>query len=430
MAEPTVTNMPTSYDDDTTLVGDQIDQRNFTLDGAINDTVQTITVLGSLGDIDIPCYILFTDATDEIIYAEGKSGSDLTSCVRGARGTTAASHSDGAAMSLILSGQQVNMFREAVFAGQQFKGLVGTDAAKAVTPALNAVYFATDTAKLYICLSAGVWTWVGNRDDHADLTDLTTADDHDTGANAYHNDSRAQTWHDGLSGGHVTGGDTHDHGEAATLGAGRVQNGVAASRSGTPTYEREIYYETDTDLLYISKGSAAPSDWVKIVGAPIGTISAFEEADITAEYGGSCPPGWSRYTDADGRLLKGAPVGVTSPLNTGGAATHTHDYTDIPQHTHSVLAQSASLVAESSHSHSINIQGGSGGSGLARASNQSVGSAGTDGAGAHTHDFDVDAHNSNSTKRTSDDAAGVATGTTETADSWPSYQEVIWCVKD
>jgi len=429
MAEPTATKMPTAYDDNTTLIGDQIDQRTFTLNGTINNVVQTITVIGSLGDVEVPCYILFTDATDEIIFAEGKSGSDFTSCVRGARGTTAVGHTTGASMSLILSGQQINMYREATIAGQKFQGLVGVDASKAGSPLQNAVYFATDTNKLYICLSAGSWTWVGNRDDHADLDDLTTEDDHDTGGNAYHNASRAATWHDGLSGGHVQGGDTHDHGYAAVLGIGRVQNGLASGRSGTPTYVGEVYYETDTELLYISKGTASSADWVKIVGAPVGTISAFRETDITNEYGGSCPPGWTRYTTADGRLIKGAPTGVTSPLNTGGTDTHTHEYTDIPQHTHPISSQAADLVAEGTHKHKISKQGSGSGSGLAMDSSSAGGTTSVLSGGGHTHSFTADAHSSNSTKRTSDDAVGVATGTSETADNWPSYQEVIWCEK-
>ena len=429
MAEPTTTLLPGAYDDNTTLIGDQIDQRIFTLDGAINDSVTTITVLGSLGDLEVPCYLLFTDGTDEMIFAEGISGSDLTGCIREVRGTTKAAHADGASISLILSGQQLNMFRNAIIAGQEFQGLVGVDASKAATPVVNQIYFATDTKKLYVCVSAGVWEWSGNRDDHADLEDLTSADDHDTGVNAYHNDARAATWHDGLSGGHVQGGDTHDHGYSTVLGAGRVQGGVAASRSSTPVYEREIYYETDTELLYISKGTVSSADWVKIVGAPVGTISPFRETDITTLYSGACPPGWTRYTTADGRLIKGAPTGVTSPLNTGGADTHTHTYTAIPEHTHPISIQIATLSAESNHSHTISIQGGGGGSGLMMTTNCTTKSDGTESSGSHTHTFSVSAHNSNSTDRTSDDASGVAEGTSETGSNWPPFQEVIWCEK-
>lgn len=431
MAEPTATNMPGAYDDATTLIGDQIDQRSFVLKSNIDGSVTTIPTMGSLGDIEVPVYLLFTDDTDEIIYAEGKSGDDFINCVRGARGTgPGVAHTAGVGISLIVSGQQLNMFRECTFAGQQFKGLAGLDASKSGSPAQNEVYFATDTDKLYICVTAGSWEWSGNRDDHVDLDDLGE-DDHDTGANAYHTVGRAATWHDGLTGGHVQGGDTHDHGYSDVLGAGRVQNGVASGRSSTPTYVREIYYETDTELLYISKGNSVPGDWVKIVGAPVGTIVPFRETDITNEYGGNCPPGWVRQTALDDRLAKGAPDGVTSPLNSGGNETHTHTYSDVPQHSHSILGKPISLANTNTHEHGVKEQGASSGSAVGNSGGQACNdsASGTDSAGAHGHDFNVLAHTTATTKRTSDDAAGVAEGTSETGSNWPSYQEIIWCRK-
>jgi len=426
MTEPTVSRFPTTgYDNDTTLLGDQIDQRNFTLLTGVDDSIQTIEISGSIDDVDVPCYIFFADGNDEIIHCVSKSGTNFTSVDRGARGSTAQSHSAGASMYLIVSGQQVNMFRNAILAGQAYFGLVGVDASKSGSPAVNEVYVATDTDKVYVCLTAGVWTSVGGSIDHGDLLGLLD-DDH----SQYHITSRALTWHNAVvsGGGHVSGGDTHDHGYSYVGGVGRVSNGT--TRSSTPTYAREIYYETDTEDLYISKNNSAPSDWIKIVGAPTGAIVAFTEAIITSEYSGACPSGWTRFTALDGRLAKGAPTGVTSPLNTGGGDTHTHDYTDILQHTHSVTSKAASLATESSHSHSIAIQGAGAPDGLAQATSQSDGNYNTESDGSHSHTFDIDLHSSNATKRTSDDAAGVATGTTETGDSWPPFQEIIWCQKD
>ena len=160
MAEPTGTKMPTAYDDDSVLLGDAIDQRSFTLASNITDVVTTIPTIDNLGDVDVPLYLHFVD-TDEIVFAEGISGSSFTPCVRGARGSANVSHTAGEAINLVLSGAQVNMFREAVIAGEKYQGLVGLDASKVASPAVNAVYFATDTLKLYVALAAGVWTWVG-----------------------------------------------------------------------------------------------------------------------------------------------------------------------------------------------------------------------------------------------------------------------------
>ncbi|MEK0326757.1 MAG: hypothetical protein QQN63_13745, partial [Nitrosopumilus sp.] len=327
---------------------------------------------------------------------------------------------------MVLTGQHANMLREAVIAGQTYRGLVGTDAGKAGTPAVNEQYFASDTDKFYVATVPGTWSFFGPRPDHADLNDLDNDPDH----TQYHDDARAQTWHDGLTGGHVIDGDTHDHGLASVDGAGRVQADVSANRSSTPNYEREIYYETDTDLLYISKGTASPSDWVKIVGAPFGTIVPFLEADITSLYGGACPPGWSRFTALDGRFSKGANTGEITGFSTGGTVTHTHDYTDFVSHNHTVPATNPSTNSGGSHDHRIKEGGGSGDRGLFLTSGGRNASSGTLSAGSHTHTFDLPSHNTESTKRTSDDASGVATGTTAVVGNEPSYQEVIFCEKD
>ncbi len=431
MAEPSGSSMPTSYDDETTLLGDMIDQRNFTLASNINDTVTDIPLSGNVSDIEVPVYVIFTTGTNagEIIYVEGLSDANthFNPVVRGARGTSNLSHDAGDQMALILSGMQMMQFRDAIIAAQIYQGLVGTDAAKSGSPTVNEVYYASDTDKIYVCLTAGAWTWVGNRSDHADLDDLTDPDAH----TQYHDDDDALSWHNGLSGGHVTGGDTHHHGQDATAGAARVQSGTDAGKPGTPVYDIEIYYATDTDVLYISKGTASPSDWVTITGAPTDTIVGFFEADITTLYGGACPAGWSRYTDLDGKYPKGAPTGVVTPLNSGGSVTHEHTYTEIPEHLHTVLAQGPTATNDpGTHSHGIKKQGSSGGSSLGLATAQSTGTGGTQTAGDHRHSMDIPQHDTNLSKKALDDSVGDTSGDTETVNQEPPYQEVIFCQKN
>lgn len=431
MAEPSGSSMPTSYDDVTTLLGDMIDQRTFTLSGNISAGVTDIPLTGNVSDLEVPFYVIFTSGTNagEIMYVEGLSDGNthFNPVVRGARGSSANTHDAEDDMSLVLSGMQMMQFRDAVIAGQIYRGIVGADSSKSGSPTVNEIYYANDTNKVYVCLAAGVWTWVGNRDDHADLIDLTDADAH----TQYHDDADALTWHDGLGGGHVTGGDTHDHGQEATDGAGRVQSGIDSAKSSIPTYDQEIYYATDTDELWISKDNVASGDWIKITGAPTGTIVAFFEADITALYSGACPSGWSRYTDLDGKFPKGAPTGVTSPLNSGGGLTHTHTYTEIPEHTHTVLEQGP-IASDSpgNHSHGIKKQGASGGSSLGLTTSSSVGSGGTQSTGAHTHTMDIPQHDTNLSKKALDDSVGGATGTTESVNHEPPFQEMIFCQKD
>jgi len=427
MAEPTGSLLPTAYDDATSLLGKLISQRGFQLSAGVSATDTTLPISGNLGDIEVPVYVFFPD-TNEIVFCESKAGDNksFTSCIRGVRQSDAAAHSGGQKFILVLTGNHLNMMRDAIIAGQRNQGLAGTDAGKSGSPAVNEAYFATDTGKVYFARVAATWDFVGPRIDHADLDDLTIDADH----TQYHTDTRAGTWHDGLTGGHVTGGDTHDHGIASADGAGRVQAGVAASRSSTPTYEREIYYETDTDLLYISKGTTGPSDWVKIVGAPAGTIVPFLEADLTALYSSACPPGWSRFTALDDRFAKGANTGETTGFSSGGATTHSHTYSDSVSHNHTVATTSPSSSSSGAHTHRVQSGGGSGDTGLFESSNVSVAGSDTTGGGNHSHTLDLPSHNTENTKRTSDAGAGVATGTTESVSSMPAYQEVVFCEKD
>ena len=86
-----------------------------TLNGAITDSVQTIT-LNNVTNLQAPGYIV-VDRTDsngvatpnarEVISYTGISGSDLTGCVRGADNSTARIHSDGA---IVETSPTVGMF--------------------------------------------------------------------------------------------------------------------------------------------------------------------------------------------------------------------------------------------------------------------------------------------------------------------------------
>jgi len=62
-----------------------------TLNGAINDSVTTITLTNASEFLESGAVKI----NDEIITYTGKSANDLTGCTRGANGTTAAAHSDG-----------------------------------------------------------------------------------------------------------------------------------------------------------------------------------------------------------------------------------------------------------------------------------------------------------------------------------------------
>lgn len=82
-----------------------------TLNGAINDSVDTIT-LNDASKMQAPGYIIIdredgngtaTPTAREVVYFTGKSSNDLTGCTRAADNSTARSHSDGALVEAVMT---------------------------------------------------------------------------------------------------------------------------------------------------------------------------------------------------------------------------------------------------------------------------------------------------------------------------------------
>ena len=93
-----------------------------TLNGAINDSVDTITLTSTTG-LQSPGALVInredgsgtaTPTAREIIHYTGTSGTDLTGCTRGEEGSTARSHSDGALVEAVFTVEHWNDLRDAV----------------------------------------------------------------------------------------------------------------------------------------------------------------------------------------------------------------------------------------------------------------------------------------------------------------------------
>ncbi len=113
--------------------------------------------------------------------------------------------------------------------------------------------------------------------------------------------------------------------------AGKASIYTEAIDAATATVEGAIGYDTGSNLLKVCDGSAWQSVSVPVAGVPAGAVMAF---DLT-----SCPAGWSEYTQARGRFLRGIdpsggtavdPAGLRAPgsqqegsliMQNGGAAT-------------------------------------------------------------------------------------------------------------
>jgi hypothetical protein len=103
-----------------------------TLNGAINDSVDTIT-LTSTTNMQAPGVIIIdredgsgtaTPSSREVITFTGISSNDLTGCTRGAMNSTARSHSDGALIESVFGVDMWNDLRDAV---NNITNAAGTD---------------------------------------------------------------------------------------------------------------------------------------------------------------------------------------------------------------------------------------------------------------------------------------------------------------
>lgn len=371
----------------------------------------TVDTSDDISGVDLPCYIVFEGG--EIMYSESISGTDkfviASLADRGCLGTNIQPHGAGESVYISVLSVNHNLMRAAAILAQKYHGLVGLDSAKGTPYGAGARYVATDTDKIYYCFDGSTWVQV-NYNDHGDLANLT-ADDHDTGANAYHTDGRANTWHGLESGVHIPSGDDHDHyssGEgSATV---RVEGGLDANKPTGPSQNGELYFSTDLDGGTLFVGNSG--SWEKIGGVPAGGIMAFNT---------SCPSGWTRYSNLDDKYPRGS--AVTAAGGTGGAWTHTHTYSVIRQHYHVVNeVTGVTSSSDSSGSHNCDVYTAGGGTNHAIRSSNAGSSHSTTTNGSHTHTCTVGAH--------STDSAGAGGAVTASGNVKPESLRIMWCQKD
>lgn len=430
MAEPTVSQYPTAYDDDSTLLGALIDQRSFSLVSSVEATDTTLNLGASaMEGIDLPIYLTFNDATNmednEIVYCEDLDTGGNPIVSRGCLNSSAQAHDSGARLYIAYMGKHATLLLKAILAAEKYQGLVGSGDPQptAITPEYGISYVDSTNERVWFADDA---EWIEYGPSDHGRWDGSGADDH----TQYHNDARKATWHKALEApsdnhNHVQDGNSHDHSKGN--GAGRIQSGPYTGL-GSASYEREIYYDLDNDELYVANAALA---WVKITGAPQDCIAFYR--DLSA-HGDACPAGWSRFTGLDERFPLACETGqLPSDYGTAqveGQDTHAHDYTDVPTHYHSVSPFGATVYNTGGHSHSVKIYDVGSGDGMWTVSSRNTSTLGMSSVGDHTHTADMPSDSTGDTKRTSDDAAGVSTGTTEDGSSLPPYYTGVFCEKD
>lgn len=409
-AEPVVSQYPSAYDNNETLFFPLQNTRILTVKKSVDVETLSVTVNENLTGLDGPFYIVFEGG--EIWYvASGGVGQDafndwvisLQSHAeqRAMHGSQLQIHVPGEKIYLGILAQHVNMLKEVLFASQKYRFLVGLEANKPASPSVGERYLATDTKNIYYCFIAGAWVWI-NRTRHQDLLNLLDNAAHPQ----YVTSAEGDVLHDVIAGEHILNGDNHDHSRTNEGDAVRkIRAGTTASM-GSPVTVGDVYFATD-DAGGTLMVSADGVTWDKLGGVPTGAIAPFLIA---------CPSGWTRYTALDGRFA----LGAATAGETGGNSTHTHTYTEILQHYHTLASQAVTLLTGGEHTHTINTKSGTGGL-EAMSTYGGNSTVTTSNAGSHSHTVTVPAMVSAS--------SGVTTPVTDAAEMQPPFQEVVFCQK-
>lgn len=188
---------------------------------------------------------------------------------------------------------------------------------------------------------------------------------------------------------------------------------------------------TNTSNMSLCKPAIADSGWGANLNSNFDTIDTHDHTsgkgvvitvkatgEVFFTTGASCPTGSSAYAAAQGFAVVGLPSGGTNAGTVGTALTnlqdktHTHTYTDVPNHVHSVDPPSTSVsITDPQHTHNTKQStGGVSGSGDTIPSVNGVSGSGVVVANSTGITASVDISSFDSANPT----GGVATGTTAT----------------
>jgi hypothetical protein len=167
------------------------------------------------------------------------------------------------------------------------------------------------------------------------------------------------------------------------------------------------------------------SDW-KTVGDSAAAAGATLPSGMIAAFNAACPTGWTELTAARGRVIVGVPASGTLAGTVGTALTdlqdktHSHTYTEVVNHTHTVS------VTDPGHTHLQRSQTATTGG----VSSWEHGVIDTSSTAAET--LATDSATTGITATTANPAGGVATGTTSTKATSDviAYIQYRYCSKD
>lgn len=168
-------------------------------------------------------------------------------------------------------------------------------------------------------------------------------------------------------------------------------------------YRAEIALDADTvDDMHASDFASTSHTHPEITGISSGLIAVFD--------GPSCPSGWTRVAELDGKFLVGGP---SYNASAGGSNTHTHG---------------AGSYRGSSHTHTIDTHIGTP---IRRGNSHYLGVTTDHGGGPWGDQYEKNRYGTSSeTLTTSASEGGAVSGTSAPADARPEFATVLLCKKD
>lgn len=378
-----------------------VDQVVFTLAANATAGSQSLPIpkgmYASLSSI-VPFFVLINDSNKEVVEVVSGSGGSSYDLLNTAS-PLSYNHNSGTIVTIVLSGVMMNRMRDALLVAQKIR--VTTDFS---TPESGELVYYNN--RLYFGVGNQFKKW--DLRNHNELSDLTSPSAH----NQYYTDPNVP--HSAVTGEHVTGGDNHDH---TLYGVFRIRAG--SSRPAQAEGSGYVYYDTGDGFLYIGNGTV----WKKIQGAPAGIIVMRTD---------SCPPGWSRVSEFDGKLLKGN----SSYISSAGSSTHSHTYSQVVSHSHNVSQMVVASQQGGAHTHnsasarSQNIYGGVGYGGNIYVNQVELSIPVTSSGGAHSHTVSFPSVNTSATYLSDGTQQTLTSYSTGSAENYPSSKSIIFCRKD
>jgi hypothetical protein len=142
--------------------------------------------------------------------------------------------------------------------------------------------------------------------------------------------------------------------EGQTTGGDWVSGGLSTSGAHTHTITGSTA-SAGVSTAYTEYASNIPPYRDMIFSTLTANFSSFQPGMIVPFSIAGPPLGWTQYSNLNGRY----PRGASTAGGTGGSSSHSHQYNDVPSHTHT--AGTLACASAGSHTHSLRRDGRIGG---------------------------------------------------------------------